>query len=215
MFRDEGLPEELTAFEAELAALRPVVSRLNRDRLMYRLGAQVALGRSTSGPSALAANGLRASLRRPAVWQAAALLMACSTLVLGARLLIAPRYVDRVVYVARQTGEATTRSGVVGENTPVAKNATPVQVASDPGRRPKAVDRWLLAVATPDYRWAGELRARPRRDDRDPSAPILVGHDWSSTAIGAPSAVHDVPHAAQPLRWSDERTWVELLGVSY
>ena len=214
MFHDEGLPEELTAFEADLSALRPVVSRLNRDRLMYRLGAQAALGRSTSGPSALPAGGLRASLRRPAVWQAAALLMACSTLVLGARLLVAPRYVDRVIYVARQAGEATSPASTVPNTSPPGGNTTPIEVAVDRVRPPKTTERWLLAVATPDYRWPGELRARPRRDDSDPSAPIIAAPAWSNATVGVSSAVHEVRQPAQPLRWNDERAWVELLGES-
>lgn len=78
----EDASPELSGFEASLARLLPAASRIDRDRLMFRLGQQSPL-----------------TSRRSRVWPAATLLLAVVTGSLGWRALTDDR--PRVVYIER------------------------------------------------------------------------------------------------------------------
>lgn len=209
----EGLPEELKSFEAELSTLAPLASRIDRDRLMYRLGEQAALGALDRNRAGGASLGWRGWLDRPRVWQAAALVLACTTLALGSFLVASPRYVDRVVYLPRPV------------MTPPNSLPAPPDHAGDPQleepalhlivaakrSRLKPSERWLTALAAPDsnYPQSAELRARVPRVGSDPGAPILVVEQRQATSSG--NKISDAP-GAPLLRGSDHRQMIELLN---
>ncbi len=213
MFADEGLPEELTAFEARLASLRPVVSRINRDQLMYRLGVQSALGRLAADGAGSVAPASPVWWQRPRLWQAAALVLACTTLTLGSFLVASPRYVDRVVYLPRSV-----------TTPPNALPAPPDRVGDPQVEEPpfhlivagnrsrlKPNERWLTALAAPGSRYSqnAELRARVPRIASDPGAPILVIEQRHPDT--ADSRIADQADAPL-LRGSDHRQMIELLN---
>ena len=205
MFADEGLPEELKAFEAQLASLRPVVSRINRDRLMYRLGAQAALDaldRSRGGGASLS---MRGWLERPRLWQAAALVLVCTSLALGSLWIASPRTIDRVVYVPRPV-VAPDRASDRKVNEQPSRT-----IAAGNRARLKADERWLTALAAPGSNNPShaELRARAPRIASDPGAPIVVIEQRHPTAPAG--KISGIP-GAPLLRGSDHRQMIELLN---
>jgi len=213
MFSHEGLPEELKAFEAELAALRPVVSRVSRDRLMYRLGVQSALARLAVDDGGVAQQS-PSWWQRLHLWQAAALVLACTSLALGALLIASPRYIDRVVYLPRPaappqtlnaTGAPLDRAGELDAKQP----ALTIVAASRSRLKPN--ERWLTAMAAPgfDYPQNAELRARAPRIASDPGTPIIA---TDQRHVANPSGKVDRSPGATPLRWSDHRQWNEFLN---
>ena len=214
MFADEGLPEELTAFEAQLASLRPVVSHINRDRLMYRLGVQSALGRLAADGSGSAALASPAWWQHPHLWQAAALVLACTSLALGSLWIASPRTIDRVVYLPRP---AASPHNAHAKGAPLDRI---VETRVNEQRRPAIVaasrsqlqpnERWLNAMAAPgfDYPQSAELRARVPRVASDPGAPIIVADQrYPAAPVGPAEDRPSVP----PLRWSDHRQWIDEL----
>ena len=213
MFADEGLPEELTAFEAQLASLRPVVSHINRDRLMYRLGVQSALGRLAADGSGSAALASPAWWQHPHLWQAAALVLACTSLALGSLWIASPRTIDRVVYLPRPAAPPQVTGAMEAafdRTAEVDVKQSSVAITTKRSRL-KPNERWLNAMAAPgfDYPQDAELRARAPRIASDPSAPIIVADQRYPAAPVDPA--EDRP-SLPPLRWSDHRQWIELLN---
>ena len=214
MFADEGLPEELKSFEAELSTLAPVASRIDRDRLMYRLGAQAALSDLDRIRTRDAAIGWHGWLQRPRVWQAAALVLACTSLALGSLLIGSPRYIDRVVYLPRPDAPSQSTNATGTPNNRIGEldvKQPPITIVAVTRSRLKPNERWLTAMAASgfDYPQNAELRARAPRIASDPGAPIIVV-DQRHAAM--PSGKVEGNPGAPPLRWSDHRQWIEFLN---
>lgn len=209
----EGLPEELKSFETELSTLAPLASRIDRDRLMYRLGEQVALDaldRSRAGGASL---GGRGWLERPRLWQAAALVLACTSVGLGSLLVASPRTVDRVVYLPRPAMAPKSALPAPPDRADDSKVDEPPSRAILAGNRARLnpSERWLTALASPGSRYSqnAELRARAPRIASDPGAPILVVEQRPAASSG--NKISDAP-GAPLLRWSDHRQVIELLN---
>lgn len=209
----EGLPEDLKSFEAELSTLAPLASRIDRDRLMYRLGEQaavVALDRNRAGGARL---GWRGCLERPRLWQAAALVLACTSVGLGSLLVASPRTVDRVVYVPRPAVAPPNTLPASPDRAGDPKVDEPPSHAILAGNRArlKPNERWLTSLASPGSRYSqnAELRARAPRIASDPGAPILVVEQRQ--AAGSANKISNAP-GAPLLRWSDHRQMIELLN---
>ncbi|MGD9644960.1 MAG: hypothetical protein AB7U73_04555 [Pirellulales bacterium] len=209
MSASEELPADLKAFEAELSALAPIGARIDRDRLMYTLGVQAALARSSVEP---AGGDALTTLwwRRPLVWQVAALVLACTSLGLRARLATVPRTIERSVYV-RPDATGSVAPAVVSSDAPAGRTAKPRQ-AVPVHTRLAADELWLAAMAAPGYRWKPELRARVPRPTSDPSTPLVV-IPARPTAEGEGRASSSAAlNVAHPLRLHDQRLLSELLG---
>jgi len=93
----EKFPDDLKPFEAMLGSLRPIASRIDRDRLMYEAGGAAA------SCSAIASIPATAQARRLKHWiwacvSAAMLLIAASV---GASLAYRNQSAERIVYITR------------------------------------------------------------------------------------------------------------------
>jgi hypothetical protein len=168
-------------------------------------------------PAAPRATGLVGSMRwwqRPRVWQMATLLLACTSLGLGARVALTPHTIQRVVYVYRPSGGPAAPAVAVHDNSsgesakPIRFNASATRTQFEPS------ERWLTAMAAPDFQWRSQLRARASRASTDPATPIVVLPARRSVAGVASSHNEISPRTAHPLRWSDQRVWTELIGAS-
>jgi hypothetical protein len=96
----EQFSDDLKPFEAMLGSLRPVASRIDRDRLMYQAGGAAA---SAASVPATALTPATAESRRSKQWlwpcvSAALLLIAAS---LGAALAFRGQPHERIVYITR------------------------------------------------------------------------------------------------------------------
>ena len=97
----EKFSDDLKPFEAMLGSLRPVASRIDRDRLMYEAGGAAASAAAVVPATAL--NPATAESRRSKQWlwpciSAAMLLIAAS---LGAALAFRGQPHERIVYITR------------------------------------------------------------------------------------------------------------------
>ncbi|HTM54967.1 MAG TPA: hypothetical protein VL175_13120 [Pirellulales bacterium] len=138
MSQDEHLPEELNDCQRLLASLAPRASRIDRDRLMIRLGEQSAAGGSV-----------------PWKWATAASLMLA--LVLGLR----PALVSQES-ATRQLATHSSKDAPQAYH-PETLRPEPNDGAPPPTRR--SIDNeadWLLAVASGEFDPARTLTVRPR-----------------------------------------------------
>lgn len=212
MSADERMPPELSSFERTLAGLAPAPSRIDRDRLMYDLGAEAAEARL----SAAGARGAAGAFLPPRVWAAAATLLACISLGLAARLAVELRGGDRQPLAAPSSElvlspPAATSSPAMREKVEVT-SASPLRERSP---QMNADERWLMTVANPTTR-ANNLRrlnARSLRAARDAGEPIVVAEAALDSAR-ATSAPDDGSSASRAtLRWTDRQQWRDFLDT--
>lgn len=174
MSQDELLPEELNDYERLLITLAPRASRIDRDRLMIRLGEQSAARGST-----------------PWKWATAASLMLA--LALGLRPAFAPPG-SAPMQLATQTPSQESRAVN-------AQEARPTE--SDHGAAPAPVRpidtevEWLLALASGRFDSSRTLTVRPR-----PASAALASH--VDSAPGTDDSPNTGPSVRTPtLRWGD------------
>jgi hypothetical protein len=166
MSQDERLPEELNDHEGALVSLVPLASRIDRDRLMVRLGEQSA-GRGSV----------------PWKWATGASLMLA--LVLGLRQALDPQG-SAPTQLAAQTSADTPTSVCAS------RPAEPNDAAPLPTRRPidNEVD-WLLGAASGQFDPSGTLTVRPQSAtavlaSRAGNARVLDGAPDMSPPIRTP-----------------------------
>ncbi len=177
MSQDELLPEELNDYERLLIALAPRASRIDRDRLMIRLGEQSAARGST-----------------PWKWATAASLMLA--LALGLRPAFAPPG-SAPTQLATQTPAKASRA----EDEAGAQDARPTEPDNGAAPAPvRPIDTevdWVLALASGRFDSSGTLTVRPR-----PASSALASHvDSAPVADDSPNTSPSV--RTQTLRWGD------------
>jgi hypothetical protein len=153
-------------------------------------------------------------LERPRLWQAAALVLACTSVALGTLLVASPRHVDRVVYVPQPIASPpdATATQAPSELAEALDAHQPTDTFVTAKRsRPKPSERWLTAMATSGFNYPqdAELRVRAPRIASDPSAPIIVADEHQpANRSGRANDRTEAP----PLRWNDHRQWIEFLN---
>ena len=175
MSQDELLPEELNHCQQVLGALVPRASRVDRDRLMLRLGQQSARRGST-----------------PWKWATGASLLLAA--VLGLR----PAFVPQAAaptQLAAQDNAKTLEAAPREKSLPADHAAAP-----RPEFRPSDDQtEWLLALANGRFDRSRTLTVRPPWRTSEPASPA------SDAAVSDNSSNTDSTRSAQPLRWGDRR----------
>jgi len=205
MSAHERIPDELKSVESAISALRPAASRIDRDRLMYELGRQAIADPTTRNRVAIPMSG-RLVQR---AWVAAALLFACLSLALGARLVM-----------ERRSGDARDLSEQLVQQTPAEQDLAPITdvyatSTSDlaPRARLSADERWMMAIASPNGQAHEALFLRPRRKQLrfDPGAPIVATLGTPQRTNGRDAVEERSRSTPMSLRWNDRDQWQELI----
>ncbi|REK18352.1 MAG: hypothetical protein DWQ37_04350 [Planctomycetota bacterium] len=144
MSQDELLPEELNDCQQALSALVPRASRIDRDRLMIRLGEQSAARGSLGWKWATAASLSLAVLMAVRPW------------------FVPQAGAPEQVAQQRESAEPLT---IQHEPSPPAAVEDPAPSSDSPAKAVPEIDEegaWLLAVASGQYQSAGMLTVRPQ-----------------------------------------------------
>lgn len=205
MSAHERIPDELKSVESAISALRPTVSRIDRDRLMYELGRQAVADPTTENRVAIPMRGRLAQR----AWVAAALLFAGLSLALGARLVL-----ERSAGDARDLSEQLVQQTLAEQDqAPItdAKTTSTSEIA--PRARLSADERWMMAIASPNGRAHEALFLRPRRNQLrlEPSAPIVATLGTSQRTDGQAAVEERSRSTPMSLRWNDRDQWQELI----
>jgi len=196
MSSHERLPEELTAFERALSDLAPAPSRIDRDRLMYELGAQAATEKLT----AIYIAKQRRWFTPKRVWAAASVMLACTSLGLAVRLAMEMRTVTHETLAVETRDTVSAESASTSETSPGVSSSPAVVNA-----RRAANERWLMALASPDVRGDDTLRLRPH--------PLVMAGASTSPAPITSRPDDDVESSTGPLRWRDRQQWQDWLDT--
>lgn len=195
MSSQERLPAELNAFERALSSLAPAPSRIDRDRLMFELGAQAATEKLTATYIAKQ----RRWFTPKRAWAAAAVVLACTSLGLVARLSMEKRTVTQET-LARETRDTVSAESASTSETKPGMSSAPTELNA----RRAANERWLMALASPDARGEGPLRLRPH--------PLVMA-GASTASAPTTSRPDDVDSSSEPLRWRDRQHWQDWLDT--
>jgi hypothetical protein len=174
MSQDEHLPEELNDCQRLLVSLAPRASRIDRDRLMIRLGEQSAARGS-----------------RPWKWATGALLMLA--LVLGLRSALVPQG-----FATTQLATQSPTDAPQSVHPETLRPTEPDDGAPLPTRRPiDNVADWLLAEASGQFDPSRTLTVRPR------SATAVLASRPGDVRVLDDSPDTSPPIRTPTLRWGD------------